>query len=82
MDPYSLRFPTSAQAPRWMFIIPSSASRVMGDERIYSEKYLLDISAYAGLPGIVEKPPLVKIADEVLLSLRRPHGHAKIHQAR
>lgn len=36
-----------------------------GDKHVYSEKYLLDISAYAGLPGVIERPPIVKIADEL-----------------
>lgn len=30
-----------------------------------SEIYSLDVSAYAGLPGMMAKPPLLKIADEL-----------------
>src|SRR5690625_5959833 len=30
-----------------------------------SEIYSLDVSAYAGLPGMMTKPPLLKIADEL-----------------
>jgi len=35
------------------------------NKKIYSEKYLLDVSAYEGLPGIIEKPPIVEISDEL-----------------
>nr|MDN0218099.1 hypothetical protein [Xanthomonas arboricola pv. corylina] len=34
-----------------------------GEKKLNAEKYLLDISAYAGLPGVVEKPSIAKIAD-------------------
>lgn len=36
----------------------------MGKELI-SEKYRLDVSAYAGLPGMLSKPPLIRIADDL-----------------
>jgi len=31
----------------------------------FSKKYQLDVSAYSGLPGMMNKPPLLKIADEL-----------------
>lgn len=39
--------------------------RSISEKKIHSERYLLDVSAYDGLPGLIEKPPLVKIADEL-----------------
>jgi hypothetical protein len=47
--------------------------RSLGDNRSRSESYLLDVAAYAGLPGLAEKPPMVKIADE-LESIRKKLG--------
>ncbi|MNV18649.1 hypothetical protein D3C71_1094830 [compost metagenome] len=37
--------------------------RAAGEKKLHNEKYLLDVSAYAGLPGLVEKPSIAKIAD-------------------
>ncbi|MEJ7866573.1 hypothetical protein BRN76_12445 [Xanthomonas oryzae pv. oryzae] len=37
--------------------------RAAGEKKLSTEKYLLDISAYAGLPGLIEKPSIAKIAD-------------------
>ncbi|MDR2196031.1 MAG: hypothetical protein LBE50_05455 [Gallionellaceae bacterium] len=37
----------------------------IGSTKAVSKKYLLDVSAYVGLPGVVEKPPMVKVADEL-----------------
>lgn len=37
--------------------------RAASEKKIHTEKYLLDVSAYAGLPGIFEKPSIVKIVN-------------------
>ena len=39
--------------------------RSVNSTKIQSEKYLLDISAYDGLPGLFEKPPTLKIVEEL-----------------
>lgn len=39
--------------------------RSVSSNKIYSEKYLLDVSAYDGLPGLFEKPPIIKIVEEL-----------------
>lgn len=39
--------------------------RSVADKKFQSEKFLLDVSAYGGLPGLVEKPQIVRIADEL-----------------
>lgn len=37
----------------------------LANKKQYSEKYLLDISAYKSLPGLIEKPSIVIIAEEL-----------------
>lgn len=39
--------------------------RSVDSRQIQSEKYVLDIAAYGGLPGLIEKPPVIRIADEL-----------------
>jgi hypothetical protein len=39
--------------------------RASGSDEQLSEKYQLDVSAYAGLPGMMNKPHLMRIADEL-----------------
>lgn len=39
--------------------------RSVGERKARSATYCLDVSAYAGLPGIASKTPVVKIADEL-----------------
>ncbi|WP_024644318.1 hypothetical protein [Pseudomonas syringae] len=39
--------------------------RSVAANQVFSEKYLLDIAAYDGLPGFFQKPPIVKIAEEL-----------------
>lgn len=39
--------------------------RAPGSSKLFSERYPLDVAAYAGLPGMMNKPPLLKIADEL-----------------
>lgn len=39
--------------------------RASNSKRIHSERYVIDISQYAGLPGMTSKPHLLRIADEL-----------------
>lgn len=39
--------------------------RSLDSQMVLSEKYRLDIDAYRGLPGLIEKPPLVRMADSL-----------------
>ena len=39
--------------------------KAVGSKKVISEEYSMDISQYAGLPGMLAKPPLVKITDEL-----------------
>lgn len=39
--------------------------RTSGSSKRISETYQLDVSAYAGLPGMMNKPHLMKVADEL-----------------
>lgn len=39
--------------------------RASGGKELMSEKYQLDVSAYAGLPGMMGKPHLMRVADEL-----------------
>lgn len=37
----------------------------VGSKKLDCEKYTLDISQYAGLPGMLSKPPMLKLVDEL-----------------
>lgn len=37
----------------------------VGSKKLVCEKYTLDISQYAGLPGMLSKPPMLKLVDEL-----------------
>lgn len=39
--------------------------RASSSGKLFSERYPIDVAAYAGLPGMMNKPPLLKIADEL-----------------
>lgn len=39
--------------------------RSVGSKKLVCEKYTLDISQYAGLPGMLSKPPMLKLVDEL-----------------
>lgn len=39
--------------------------RALGSSKLISEVYQLDVSAYAGLPGMMNKPHLMRVADEL-----------------
>lgn len=39
--------------------------RSLGSVKIQSARYLLDVAAYEGIPGITSKPALVKISDDL-----------------
>lgn len=37
----------------------------VGNKKLVCEKYTLDISQYVGLPGMLSKPPMLKLVDEL-----------------
>lgn len=48
--------------------------RTSGSSKMVSDTYVLDVAAYAGLPGMMNKPPLLKIADE-LAAIKKQIGN-------
>jgi len=39
--------------------------KTVGSREVFTEECVLDISQYAGLPGMMTKPPILKVADEL-----------------